>query len=118
MSAGRTNARTAGIAKADLSLTTITDKMSHADSRRTDRNREAGAWINIQPTYINGLSLSRDEFRDGLRMRYGLELQGLQKKCDGCGVNFSVEHGLKCKKGGLVIGRHDEVKDELAALAT
>ena len=43
MSAGRANARTAGIAKADLSLTTITDKMSHTDSHQTDQNREAGA---------------------------------------------------------------------------
>ena len=117
MSAGRASARTAGIAKADLALSTITDTMSPPDVRRTTRNRESGAWINIQPTFVNGLSLSRDEFRDGMRMRYGLEVLWLQKNCDGCGGKFSVEHRLKCKKGGLVVGHHDEIKSELAFLA-
>ena len=50
-------------------------------------------------------------------MRYGLELKDLQKKCDGCGCRFSVEHALKCKQGGLVVGRHNEVRDECGALA-
>ena len=41
--------------------------------------------------------------------------------CNGCGMGFSVENGLSCKKGGLVGQRHDGARDEageLAALAT
>ena len=30
--------------------------------------------------------------------------------CHGCGAKFSVAHGRKCKKGGFVIQRHEEIK--------
>ena len=117
MREGRTSVRTSGTAIACSTLDSICATMSPLDSRRTRRNEEAGAWLSIQPTYTNGLSLSKDEWRDGVRMRYGLELKDLQKKCDGCGCRFSVEHALKCKQGGLVVGRHNEVRDECGALA-
>ena len=51
-------------------------------------------------------------------MRYGITLEGLPQKCDDCGAKFSVEHALVYKDGGLVVERHDEIKDELAELAT
>ena len=58
-----------------------------------------------------------DEFCDSLRLRYGFEPAGLPQKCDGCGCNFTVEHGLSCAVGGLIIGRHDDVCLEFGALA-
>jgi len=45
-------------------------------------------------------------------MRYGIPLE-LPEKCDGCGANFSLEHALQCKNGGLPIGRHNEVVQTL-----
>ena len=39
------------------------------------------------------------------------------KRCDGCGVRFSVEHELSCKKGGLVCQCHDNIRDEAGQLA-
>ena len=30
---------------------------------------------------------------------------------DGCGAEFTLQHGMDCKKGGLVIQRHNEVRD-------
>lgn len=75
------------------------------------------AWLNIIPTVVNGMSLLKDEFRDGLRMRYGIGLEDFPKNMMDVG-NFSVEHALACKKGGLFVGRCDKLKDKLAELAT
>jgi hypothetical protein len=47
-----------------------------------------------------------------------LFFSALPSHCDGCGQNFSVQHALECKKGGNVISRHNEIRDELADLAT
>ena len=44
-------------------------------------------------------------------------MNNLPPNCDGCQAEFSVGHALQCKKGGLVILRHNEVRDEIAALA-
>ena len=38
--------------------------------------------------------------------------------CDGCGSQFSTGHALECRKGGLVIHRHNEIKDALGDLAS
>jgi hypothetical protein len=40
----------------------------------------------------------------------------LPSKCDGCNSDFSVSHAHQCKKGGLIIRRHDEINYELANL--
>ena len=37
-------------------------------------------------------------------------------RCDGCGARFTIEHGLQCKKGGLVGIRHDGVGGEAGSL--
>ena len=42
--------------------------------------------------------------------------QHLPTVCDGCGDPFSVSHAMDCKKGGLVVNRHDDVCDEWAGL--
>ena len=59
------------------------------------------------PDPLNGTDLSADEFRDGVRVRYGLVPGGLPTLCDGCDGRFSVEHAMSCEKGGLVLQRHD-----------
>ena len=38
--------------------------------------------------------------------------------CDGCGAQFSLEHALDCKKGGLVTQRHNKVCDSLGDIAS
>ena len=37
--------------------------------------------------------------------------------CDGCGAPFSLDHTLVCRKGGLIIQRHNEVWDAVGDLA-
>ena len=65
------------------------------------------------PTHDNGMVLIPVEWRDGCFLRYARTPLDLPPTCDGCGAPFSVEHGKTCKKGGLIIKRHDEIRDML-----
>ena len=51
-------------------------------------------------------------------MRYAETPHNFPDKCDGCDAQFSLQHALGCKKGGLVIFRHNEIRDELVNLAS
>ena len=64
------------------------------------------------PSLLNGTALTAEEFRDSLRLRYGFTPAHLPSHCDGCASRFNVEHALSCKKGGLVLLRHNEVAGE------
>ena len=57
------------------------------------------------------------EFRDALSLRYHRPLLKTPMHCDGCGNEFSFQHALDCKKGGLVTQHHNEVRDALGDLA-
>ena len=61
--------------------------------------------------------LSCNEWRDNIRLCYGMDPLGLCKSCDGCCANFTVEYMLSCKMGGLVSIRHNNVHGEAEALA-
>jgi hypothetical protein len=86
--------------------------------KRLERIGQCGAWLTTTPNKLNGNLLSMEEWRDNVRLRYGLKPIGLCERCDGVGCNagFTVEHGLSCKKGGLVGQRHDDVCDEAGEL--
>ena len=77
-----------------------------------------GAWLSDVPHRLNGTELSREEFRDHLRLRYGLMPQDIPATCDGCGKKFSIEHALSCPKGGLVLARNDDAAKEWGALGS
>lgn len=108
-------AATASTAKATLDtvLTSLDPKLQ----RIIERAKLTGQWLSVTPTFAAQTILSPQEFRDGLCLRYGLHPLCLPSHCDGCGVPFSLDHALTCKKGGLVLIRHNELRDELAALA-
>ncbi len=72
----------------------------------------AGLWLSVISDRLNGNSLSAEEFRDNLRLRYNLLPLDMPQLCDGCGAPMTVEHALCCKVGGLVHIRHDDVADE------
>ena len=78
---------------------------------------ETGAsnWLTTLPLQDKGFDLTKREFWDAIRLRYGWPIHRLPSKC-ACGGNFDVCHALSCKKGGFVTQRHNEIRDITADL--
>jgi hypothetical protein len=57
---------------------------------------DCGAWLTAMPSQINDTELFAMEFRDELRMRFGLQPNNLPEQCDGCIAQFSVDHATPC----------------------
>jgi hypothetical protein len=83
-----------------------------AFKRRAILAGATGLWLLVIPDRLNGNSLSAEEFRDNLRLRYNLLPLNMPQLCNGCGAPMTVEHALCYKVGCLVHIRHDEVADE------
>lgn len=81
-------------------------------ARRMKSSKETCAWLTTMPHNLNGTVLSMEEFRDNLRLRYGLKPQHLPQRCDGCQHSFTVEHALQCSRGGLILQRHHNLAGE------
>ncbi len=105
-------------AKSESSLNDLASKMSYDNRRTILRGKETGQWLSVLPSTVNGTELSAQEFRDALLLRYARCPPDLPIQCDGCQQKFSVRHALECKRGGLVISRHNEIRDELSDLAS
>ena len=69
-------------------------KLDTTTKRRITRGGKTGAWLSVNPRTINGLTLSPQEFRDGLAIRYNTNPINLPKKCDGCGEDYNINHAL------------------------
>ena len=61
---------------------------------RLERAMVAGAWITVVPYLLNGATLSAEDFRDNLRIRFRLLPLYLHQTCNGCGDKLTVEHSL------------------------
>jgi hypothetical protein len=86
-------------------------------SRTVRQGCETGAWLTVMPSAIAGTELPANEYRDSLHMCYVRDPVGLKLQCDGCGVKFNTRHAFSCRKGGLIIVRHNDIRDELCDMA-
>ena len=59
--------------------------------------------------------LSKREFRDALRLRYDWAIPDSPSVCV-CGCDFNADHAMICQRGGLIIQRHNEIRDLEAEL--
>ena len=71
------------------------------ERNRLHRATINGAWISAIPLRLNSTELSWEEFRDNIRLRYGLMLKEILATCNGCGKSFLIEHALSFPNGGL-----------------
>ena len=70
----------------------------------------SGAWLSALPLQSLGYVLNKQEFRDGIYLRYGRRIPNTPFHC-GCGKKNDVNHTLNCKLGGYVIMRHNAIRD-------
>jgi hypothetical protein len=79
------------------------------------REKGASSWLNALPLKSLSYTLNKQEFRDGIAMRYGWAINDIPTVCV-CGSKNSVSHSLDCKKGGFVCMRHDSIRNCTANL--
>ena len=71
------------------------------------------SWLTSTPLERYHFDLSPNEFNDGVAIHYLRHPAGLPVCYDGCGADFTLQHGMDYKKGGLVIQMHNEERDYL-----
>ena len=83
--------------------------MSYMEIKLNDIAQEQGScsWLTVLPIKRLGFTLSKSDFRNAVRLRYGLTLKRLPINC-GCSKPYNVQHAKSCK--GLVTLRHNELK--------
>ena len=88
------------------------ETLTESTRKAIDQAKEKGAssWLSVLPLEDQGFTLNKGEFRDALAIRYNKNLRGLPSKCP-CGQKFDLNHALNCKRGGLVIMRHNNIRD-------
>ena len=102
--------------KLDAILATLSPGRQRAIMRVVEG--KTSSWLTTLPLQSCHFDLVPVQFRDGLALRYLRHPSNLPAKYDGCGANFTLQHALDCKKGGLVILRHNEIRDCIGDLAS
>ena len=103
----------------DLLFSDICLELDPFRSRALKRSRDndLSAWLSVMPIEQDNYDLTAQEFRDALAVRYKKPLLCIPSHCDGCGAPSSLDHFLICKKGGLIVQRHNEIRDAIGDLA-
>jgi len=72
-------------------------------------------WLSVIPLKEMSFDLNKREFRDAIRLRYDWPIPDTQSLCV-CGVRFTVDHAMICKRVAFIIQRHNELQDLEAEL--
>ena len=105
--------------KKDEEKVVVTEQKSWAsakEKKRLDWILGCGLWLTRLLSRFEGNQVTGEEWHNNLSLQYGLWPTNLPQQCNECGINFSVEHTLNCKKGGLITWRHTNVHGKWADL--
>ena len=80
--------------------------------RAVEQALEKGAsnWLTVIPIKEMNFSLNKREFRGAIKLRYDWEITDIPAICT-CGDLFTVDHAMVCRRGGLIIQGHNEIRD-------
>ena len=89
---------------------------------RHTQNAADLAKLNSSLLHLKGIILTCLHINLRMVLQYAINMRhpaDLPACCDGCGADFTKQHGMDCKKGGLVIQRHNiEVRDCLGDISS
>ena len=92
------------------------DNLKRSLSEKMQRVVELGGekgssnWLSVIPLKEMSFDMNKREFRDAIRLLYDWPIPDTQSVCV-CGVRFTVDHAMICKRGGFIIQRHNELRD-------
>ena len=76
----RSAARATRMGALEEKLAALTQGRPQVERRRIKRSRECGAWLTVVPLQWAGTGLEAEEFRDAIRLRYGLVPEGMVER--------------------------------------
>jgi len=82
---------------------------------KMERNLRSGYWLLLYPSYLNREVMSQVEFCNVIHIRLGKNPTNLNGTCV-CGAKCDYYYAMACMKGGVVVQRHDTIRDKLAYL--
>ena len=65
------------------------------------KGKGASSWLIVLPIKEHVFTLTKNEFRDAIHLRYNKTLKGMPSQCP-CGQNYDVTHAMNCKRGGFI----------------
>ena len=74
--------------------------------------------MTVQPSTVNRTELGAQEWRDPLFLRYALDPPDLPNYCNGCNAKFRICHALDCKRGSLIMARHNDLQYKVEDLCS
>ena len=84
----------------------IEAKLDPDTKRAVTQAKEKGAssCLTLLPIEEHGFTLTKNEFKDSIHLRYNKMLNGMPGLYP-CGQNCEVTHATNCKRGGFIIMR-------------
>ena len=90
----------------------VRESLPSKTERAVELATEKGAsnWLTVIPTKEMNFNFNKRKFRDAIKLRYDWEIADLPAMCT-CGDLITVDHAMVCRHGGLIIQRHNEIRD-------
>ena len=98
-------------------LLTLEESFTRDQKRLNELNRDKGVlnWLLVLPVAENGFDLTKQQFWDSIRLRYGWSIANLPTPC-ACGSIYTIQHSMSCKKRGFINILQKDVRDLTAKL--